>query len=600
MSGGRLFWRIYRSSVLVAGAAVLVLVLVAGEGVRRFEVRRTSAELERLGRLVRFQLAEVMESDPAAVDSLCQQLAAVVGARITAILPDGVVIGDSDEDPRQMDNHADRPEVRAALQGRVGRSLRYSHTVKRDLAYVALPVFSDEQLVGVVRVAIPTRSLAEAVRPVRHRLLLVAAAVLAISAGVSLVTAKRISRPIERMREAAQRLAHGRWAGPLVPEGPTELQSLAESLNDMATQLAQRLHELSDHGRRLETILTGMAEGIIAVDADGKVILVNPSASRILGSPQGLAGKSLSEFCRDPNLNLLVREAIEQGGPVSGELTIPPGGQRVVSARAAPVRSRKGNVLGAVIVLQDITEVRRLEKMRRDFVANVAHELRTPITSILGYTETLLSGEVGDGETVSYFLRVIYRQAERLRAIVDDLLLLARLDAPESKRAIHLEATDVRRVVEEAIEVCQPTAAGKGMRVDLECPAGLEVMANAPLLVQAVVNLLDNAIKYSDPGKVVTVRAVREPGAVVIAVEDQGWGIPEEHLPRLFERFYRVDKSRSREMGGTGLGLAIVKHVAEVHGGRVTVRTKLGLGSTFSIYLPIRSATEPPQSLGQS
>jgi two-component system phosphate regulon sensor histidine kinase PhoR len=593
MTRGRLFGRLYRSYLLAAAAAVGATIVIAAQAVSRFQADRTALQLETFAKLVgpRFETALLYDREQGR--TLCDSLGKVLGTRLTVILPDGAVVGDSEHDPLTMESHADRPEVKAALAGKVGRCLRYSFTLQKELLYVAVPVLRQGKVIGVVRVAMPARTLGEALRPVRRELAFAGLVLMVILAGISFIVARRISLPIERMKSAAQDFAVGRLGARLIPEGPEELRLLAESLNVMASQLDARIRELSEERRRVEAILSSMEEGIIAVEGQGSVFLMNPAAYRMLGMERTETGKTLGELCRDPDLCRIAEDVLSAGQPISQEIRSKPDGGRLLRIRAAPIHSEVGQVVGAVLVLEDVTELRRLERIRRDFVANVAHELRTPITSILGFVETLLESGTSDESTRRRFLEVVRKQSERLRAIVDDLLLLARVEAQQEARQIRLEPTMLRQVLEDAMEICAPAAADKKIQVELECEPGLVAEANPPLLTQAVVNLLDNAIKYSEPGGTVRLLATRGRTSVAIRVEDQGCGIPEEHLARIFERFYRVDKSRSRQLGGTGLGLSIVKHIAEAHRGRVTVESRVGAGSVFTILLPIPSPGPP-------
>jgi two-component system phosphate regulon sensor histidine kinase PhoR len=336
-----------------------------------------------------------------------------------------------------------------------------------------------------------------------------------------------------------------------------------------------------------EAVLSSMVEGVLAVDTDQRLITINQTAARLFGiDPARADGTDLSVIIRDTALRKLVTDALASDEPVEGEIVLKNQNEKVLHSRGTALRDAQGKEIGAVVVLQDVTRVRRLEQVRRDFVANVSHELRTPITSIKGFVETLMDGALNDPHDAQRFLGIIRKQADRLNAIIEDLLTLSRLEEEVGEAHAVLEPTPLERVLRSAIDLCSGAAAAKEINVELHCDGVGEVRVAPRFLERAVVNLIDNAIKYSESAGAIRVRVVRSDGEVTIRVEDDGCGISPEHLPRLFERFYRVDKARSRQLGGTGLGLAIVKHIANVHGGRVSVESTPGQGSVFSIHLP--------------
>jgi len=363
----------------------------------------------------------------------------------------------------------------------------------------------------------------------------------------------------------------------------------------MARQLQQRIEAVTRQRNEVEAILSAMVEGVIAIDGAGHIVTVNQAAAGFLSiEPAQARGHSVEEAIRDVALQQFAAQLLQGQQPQEIHVTLPIHGGRcfqVHGARLAgglPERSQ-----GAVIVLHDVTHIRRLEGIRRDFVANVSHELKTPITSIKGFVEALIEGGGGghaaDPEQVQRYLGIVARHTDRLNAIIDDLLQLSRLEEDADQRQIGFEKGPLRPILEAAVEMSGARAAQKDIPVELACDASTQVKANPALLEQAVVNLIDNAIKYSPPGSPVRVEAQRSSGRVSIAVQDRGCGIAQEHLPRLFERFYVVDRGRSRNLGGTGLGLAIVKHIAQVHGGSVDVRSEVGKGSTFTLSLPLEA-----------
>lgn len=400
---------------------------------------------------------------------------------------------------------------------------------------------------------------------------------------------RRIEEPLATMTAAARDWARGELGARAPEHEPGGLGELAESMNVAADDFDERRQALVRRNRELEVVLASMVEGVLAADVEERVIDLNPSAAALLDvDPVAARGRPIQEIVRNPALQRFLARALAEDDPVEEEFTLRRRGARTVRARGSHLRDEGGRVAGAVIVLDDLTRVRRLESMRRDFVANVSHELKTPVTSIKGFVETLLEGGLEDREEAVKFLTIAARQADRLAGIIDDLLMLSRIEQDSEKREIALEDSPIRRTLESAAEACSIRANEKRAVVRIECDPELHWPVNAPLLEQAVVNLVDNALKYSEPEGEVRVGSRVEGGELVVSVADRGCGIDREHHPRLFERFYRVDKARSRKLGGTGLGLAIVKHIAQAHGGRPEVESRPGKGSVFSLRLPGR------------
>jgi two-component system phosphate regulon sensor histidine kinase PhoR len=530
-----------------------------------------------------------MAGERSGIDALCKGLGRDAATRITVMLPSGEVVGDSEEKPADMENHAtqDRPEMMAALDGEQGLSTRYSSTLEKEMMYLAVPLKAAGEIVGVVRTSVPATSIEDALGRVHRELALAGLAVAGIAALVSLLVSRRISHPLEEMKLGARRFAHGNLQSRLAVPETDELASLAEAMNQMAAQLDERLRTITRERNEHEAILASMAEGVLAVDTEERLITINQAAAQMLGIRAEPQGRTIQEAVRNPALQKFVAHALSAASAVEGEeIAMPEATTRVLKPHGAPLRDAGGNRFGAVVVLNDITQLRRLENVRRDFVANVSHELRTPITSIKGFVETLLDGAMRDADDAGRFLNIIAKQADRLNAIIEDLLLLSRLEEDAEQRSITLQEGEIKPVLDAAVEICGLKAAEKQIAVEVHCDGDLHARINAHLLEQAVVNLIDNAINYGEPGSNVEVGARRVDGEVVVHVRDEGCGIEKDDLPRLFERFYRVDKARSRKLGGTGLGLAIVKHIAQVHGGRVTVESTVGKGSVFSLHLP--------------
>ncbi len=583
----KLFWKIYPSFLLISLFSVLAVAWYASGSLSRFYLDKIEADLEARAWLVRDELQGAnLVVDARQVDELCKRIGAGTSTRITVILESGRVIGDSLEDPAKMSDHSDRPEVREALLGKAGKAIRFSPTLKQRMIYLALPVEKDGKVRAIVRAAASLQSIQQAVRSIYLRFFLAGLIIAFISGLISYGLSRGVSRPLEDLKRGAQLFARGNLGHHLSEAGSEEFAELAEAMNQMAEELDRKINELSSQRNEQEAILSSMIEGVIAVDSRGNLISVNHAGAKMLGiSIEQSKGRSIEEAIRNPALQNLIHRTLRDPGPVVGEMVLEKEGEKFIQAHGAIISDEQDHCIGAVVVLNDITRLKQMEKMRKEFVANVSHELKTPISVIRGSVETLLEGALTSPADAERFLKMIQSHSERLNAIVEDLLLLARIEQEDEKVGIKLEESRLKEILESAIQFLKPVATEKNLRIELICPENLIARLNPEMLEQAVINLLDNAVKYSDAGKQVRVSAEAREKQIVVTVEDQGWGIEKEHLDRIFERFYRVDKSRSRKLGGTGLGLAIVKHIAQAHQGWVSVESEPGKGSKFQIFI---------------
>jgi two-component system phosphate regulon sensor histidine kinase PhoR len=584
----RLWWRLFVAYLWVP---VVVLLTIGGCGsgiVRQLYVDQLENDLEARARLCEKQLGDqVAQGQPAQVDRLCKELGRAANMRITVVALSGRVVGDSEANPLDMDNHKLRPEVRDALGGLVGRSIRYSSTEQEDHIYLAIPLRHDERTIGVLRTSLPLTALTRTLAIVRNRIAIAILIGILIHGAVTLLISRRMSRPLEEIKAGAERFAAGDLDYRLRIADSVEMDTVAETMNRMAEQLRERIQTVLHQQNEREAMLASMEEGVLAVDSQGTILSLNQACAHLLGEePVQLQGRSVYEAIRKVDVLDFIDSALASPSPVEGELQIRGAQDRWVSARGTLLHGPHGSKMGVLVVLHDVTRLRHLEEVRRDFVANVSHELRTPITSIKGFVETLLEGALEDQHNAYRFLQIMSRQVNRLDAIIRDLLVLSRIERGFDEQRIELATESIREVLHAAIEMCEKKASDKGVKIELVCPDDLTGDVNAALLEQAVVNLVDNAIKYSGPDGAIEVSAAAANEEILIRVKDQGCGIEPQHLPRLFERFYRVDRARSREMGGTGLGLAIVRHIALAHRGSVSVESTVGGGSTFELRLP--------------
>ena len=515
-----------------------------------------------------------------------ERLKQATGLRTTFVSADGRVAEDSHEDPRKMDDHSSRPEIVLARTQEFGSARRRSHTVGMDMLYVARGIRESGQSLGFVRVAMPVSRIDEQLDVVRRSVVLGTAAGVLLALLLGFLLSRHFTRPIAAMKHTARDLLAGRYESRVTVTRRDELGLLGETLNALGAETTRRIAALSREDAQLRAVLAGMIEGVVAVDEEDRVAFINEAARELLEIEEAAPeGRTLWMLAPIRELEELLDHARATGGHELREVDLFRGGkERVFQAHASPFQG--GGKSGFVLVLHDITELRRLERVRRDFVANVSHELKTPLTSIQGFVETLLSGAIDDRANNVRFLRTIEANVKRLTNLVSDLLSLARIES--GQLAVESSAVDWRDVLDAVLRLREPGLQAKGLALDVrgrERP--LRVRGDREAMTQVLDNLIDNAIQYTTaPGRVAVSLSSRD-GRGILAVEDSGIGIPEADLDRIFERFYRVDKARSRAVGGTGLGLSIVKNLVLRMEGEVRVASVEGHGSTFTVALPL-------------
>ena len=586
MGKKRLIWQLYPPYLLLIVICLAAITWYAAGSLRSFHLEQVDRDLRAKAILIANRIPETFSENPESIDALCKLLGAEISTRITVILPNGKVIGDSEKDPAQMEFHGDRAEIKVAYEGNTGYSTRYSRTLLKQMRYVAIPLMKDGKAVAVVRTSLPVLPILQALRGVYGKVAFSGLIIAAAAAILSLIISRKISRPLIQMERGAERFARGELDHRLPIPDSEEVGKLALAMNQMAAELASKIRTITRQRNEQEALLSSMVEGVLAVDNDENVIHLNAAAAGLLGVDASVTGRSIQEVVRNIELQQLIRQVLQTRSLVTNELTLNLDEEKILDVHGTLLQGAQDQAIGAVVVMHDVTRLRRLEKIRRDFVANVSHELKTPITVIGGYAETLVNGSVDTDDERRHFLEVIWKQAYRLNNIVDDLLALSKIESEAGTDQIALEECAVQAVVQAAVQTCEASAARKEIAVEVECGEEISCRLNPPLVEQALVNLIGNAIKYSDEKTTVAIEAVKTDNEINIRVKDQGPGIASEHLPRLFERFYRVDRARSRSQGGTGLGLAIVKHIALAHGGSVTVESTLGQGSTFTLHFP--------------
>ena len=578
------FWRLYASYCVVLIVTAVVIGLLVDSRLIGWQTDALERSLKRDCVLIGSFAERAFRGQEPDVAQIVKRLSVPSGLRITLIRPDGAVLADSEENPAAMDNHGSRPEVEQARTEDFGVQRRFSRTVRYDMLYVARVLFADEGELGVVRVAIPLREIEAQIAAVHRSVLEGTGTGLVLALLLGMVLARRATAPIAEIKAVAQGMLSGDFGRRVSPSSKDEIGVLAETLNSLGVEITDRIARLSEEDAQLRAMFAGMVEGVIAVDEDDCVRFCNQAARRMLDlEGEQIEGRRLWELVRVVGLETLLEDGRQSKAVTSCELTLGrEPRERVVVAHAS--RFEGGGRAGLVIVLHDITDIRRLELIRRDFVANVSHELKTPLTSIKGFVETLLSGALHDEEKNERFLRRIDVNVERLNHLVSDLLSLARIES--QGQDVVRQPTDWRDVSREVVKRHRHALEKKGLTVKVD-ERSVVVLGDAEAMTQILDNLLDNAIRYTPAPGHIDVRLSKSDRFGVLEVDDTGPGIPREDTERVFERFYRVDKARSRELGGTGLGLSIVKHLVGSLRGKITLDSEPGRGSRFVVELPL-------------
>ena len=521
------------------------------------------------------------------LDDIADKIGRDLDLRVTLMGLDGTVYGDSElegDKLRKVENHLYRPEVQQALKSGYGESRRFSTTIKEDFLYIA-SVFNKKDTSGIVRLSIPLSEIDQLLISLRHMLgfSLLAAFILAIL--VSYLASYFISRPLKEIALASQDIAQGNYSKKISLRSNDEIGDLAKTFNYMSEQVKSRIEEVSENKSRLEAVFLSMFEGVMIIDVSGSILLMNEALKNSLRIEEDPLGKRPIEVIRNLQIQEIADNTLRSNGDlISQEISTLLPEEKILLVHATPIK-KDANIEGAVLVFHDVTNLRKLEIIRQEFVANVSHELRTPISSIKGYAETLLDGALKDKENAKDFLKIILSDSNRLASLIDDLLNLSRIES--GKLAMEMKSYKLLPLVEKVVASLKGQIEKKLIALTISIPQNIpNILADETRIKQVVLNLIDNAIKYNNPNGEILITANETNDSVKVDITDTGIGIPQKDLPRLFERFYRVDKARSRELGGTGLGLSIVKHIIQAHNGEVSVQSIEGQGSTFSFTLP--------------
>ncbi|MBL4764374.1 MAG: ATP-binding protein [Colwellia sp.] len=590
-----LFWKLYPSFLIISFISLLAIVMIALWSFKSFYYQERAIDLEIRAKILTPVFSRLIQArDYQEIQQASQQLGDESLTRITIILPSGRIIGDNKKDPATMDNHKNRPEIAQATLNGKGLSIRYGHTLAIDSMYFAMPIIAQGKIIGIMRTSTPLYTLQNALWSIYYKVSLGFFILIIITAVASWWLSKALVRPLEIIKVQAQRLAQGDFSSrvQLSSNDSLESEQLGQAFNEIAIQLNQRIETIINQRNEQEAVFSSMVEGVIAVDSNEKIIRINQAAYNILKiSEKNIEGVKLKNVIENTELHNLILFALQQNTPVGQEIIIHNDAEheQVLFAQSAPLLDIHKNKCGTLVVFNDITKLKEFELQRKEFVANVSHELRTPLTAIQGLSETLIEFPDLVQDKRAYFIGVIHTHSIRLESIIENLLTLSKIEKETEIDEINLVDESITLALSNAIFLCKDKALKRNIDIILNNAEDIIFKHNSSLIEQAIINLLNNAIKYSDGNSAINITVVKQNHDIKISVADKGSGIPEEHLSRLFERFYRVDKARSRQLGGTGLGLSIVKHIALAHKGTVTVSSEINKGSIFSLILPLEN-----------
>lgn len=591
MSRKRLLWQLFPSYLLILIPSLFTIAWYSLQFYKPFFLEEASSEI--LPQLISIenQLEKAIQKDSERqIISVLQDLEKKLQVQIQFLYPNGKVL-DQQSFKKAFDlNLVKKAEIKNALKGKFSVDNFYHDVSEHNMMSVAFPIVDDQKhVLAVLHFNKPLLNFEKAYHDIVKQTIWVGMLVIILAGILSLYFSRRISQPLEAIKRGAMKFSHGELESSiLISTNTDEIASVAGALNQMAVQLKERVKTVTEQRNQLEAVLSSMEEGVLAIGPDGKVILLNDAAIQLLRIYQkDIIGKSLEEIVRHTDLLELYQKSLETERFLEGDLIVRDKDLRYLKAHATYLMNERQEKVGVLIVLHDVTKIKRLENLRKDFVANVSHELKTPLTSIKGFVENILEGEIQDVEQNRYFLEIILKQTDRLNEIIEDLLRLSKIERDADLDAISFDLYSLDAILKSAIEISEAKWTDRKPNIKLIGESQIMARLNPRLFEQAIINLIDNAVKYCDPGTLIKIKAYEKARHIVVEVNDQGCGIDAEHLPRLFERFYRVDKARSRDLGGSGLGLAIVKHIIQAHGGSIHVQSVKNQGSTFVISLPV-------------
>ena len=591
----KLLWVIFFHFILIVLVFGFLIIWLASAKLRDSHRDHLQIQLQKTARFTAVKLRPFLVSgDLQSVKLLLSENRDPLGTRISVFNNRGLLLADSHGEGAAGESGDNRTEVKEALSGKEAVAIRFNRHIQEKMMFTALPVALTSNNRVVIRTGLPIADLNHYLTSFRWEMAAVGLFMVFLVSLVLFNLSKKIERPFAELKASAQNFVEGNFKKTLFVSDYAELAELTKTINLMGSRLRERMLTISQQRNEVEAILSSMNEAVMAVNSKGQILKINNTMATLFDlDADSCRGQNIKEVIRNEAFTRFVDQSLKEDERVVADLTLYKNNQRFLRAGGTRLRDSKDQVLGAVIVLNDVTRLMKLEDVRRDFVANVSHELKTPVTLIKGFVETLRSGAAENPKDTKRFLKIIARHADRLNDIIEDLLWLSKIEQGQHQISDNLQVCNLKNPLHSAIQSCSGKAKKKKIDLSLECPESLIARIHLNLFEQAITNLIDNAIKYSDGGKKVRVVAQKEGPRIQIQVKDQGFGIPKNHLTRLFERFYRVDKARSRDVGGTGLGLSIVKHITQAHGGSISVESMVQEGSTFTISLPtVETQTE--------
>jgi two-component system, OmpR family, phosphate regulon sensor histidine kinase PhoR len=593
----KLIWQIFPSFLIITIISLAIVTWYSSNSFKTFFLENVEKDLTIRLHLAERELSELIvtpanKKQTKNLNKLIKEIGAETDTRYTVIQTTGEVIGDSNADIANLENHKNRPEIHLALNGTKGISIRHSDTLKKNMMYIALPVFKQNRIIAVIRASLSISTIDKKIKSIQHQILLALAITLVIAAGISLYVSRRIALPIEEMKHGAQKFANGDLQQRLAVPTSEELGELASTMNNMAANLNDKINAVENRKTELEAIYSSMQEGLIAIDKNEKIITINNAAANIFNFPiTAIEQKNIYEVSRNVSLQHFIKKALSADQPVETILTLNKEQEIILNIHSTALHDTQNERMGTLIIFHDITKIKMFENMHKDFAANVSHELKTPLTAIKGFVETLLdtnpdiNPDINPDENAK-FLKIIENNVNRMAAIINDLLSLSQLEIKQNTDT-SFKPYDIVKIIDKAVIECHDLSDQKKILIRKNNSDTLMAPVDPVLIEQTMINLIDNAIKYSREETEISINAFREDKDILIEVKDSGVGIKKEYLAKIFNRFYRVDKARSRDTGGTGLGLAIVKHIVRYHKGSTNVVSVPGKGSTFEIRLPV-------------
>jgi len=571
-----IFLRIFGGYLLLTAALCGLIIVFSYYVIRSSNIETKAQELTDLAIALKAEVTPYVESrNTSQLEAFTKDLGKAIHARITVIAPNGVVLSDSEQNPLIMENHRTRTEIAQAMEGNTGRFLRVSDTLKQEMLYIAIPVVKDNKTIYVLRVSKFLKEITTTTKLLVEKIVLIAIIISVVALIFAFLLSRSISRPVRELRDALHKVAGQNFNVRVLLKNNDELKELADSFNYMIAEMEGLFAELSRQKEELDSIISSLQEGILVLDKEERVLISNESLCIITGKSLG-KGNLYWEVLREPKLSELIKRVRHDRRNSTEEIEL---NNRTFLCSATFLHYKEE----ITTVFHDITEIKKLEKIKTDFVLNVSHELRTPLTSIKGFLETIETGMLDDD--TKHYIVIIKRNTDRLINIINDLLSLSEME--EKGLKVQMETVNLKDITEQALVVFEQQIQAKGVFVHLSIDPDLPAVQGDPFkLEQVFINLIDNALKYTEKGGI-TIEMKSQRGKIVITLQDTGAGIPPEHLSRIFERFYVVDKSRSKKLGGTGLGLSIVKHIILLHNGTIKAESTPGHGTTFTITLPI-------------